>query len=185
MYVGYIIHRQQYTLVLKQRIHSLFSLSSLHVSVSVFTICVNICEFACKCLCEYLWVCVCAYVCVQVYLWVVSMRFLCYTICHLSFYMLCTTVFCRVNTKCFSQCVCACEPHNVHNSLHMHVQCLQNRVYNLFPLIVHSVVHYIVHILQYITCVCMCAMCIYKVVFLTGLPDFQYQNEKQVAANQD
>ena len=28
-----------------------------------------------------------------------------------------------------------------------------------------------------------CAM--YRVVFLTGPPDFQYQNEKQVAANQD
>ena len=26
---------------------------------------------------------------------------------------------------------------------------------------------------------------IYRVVFLTGPPDFQYQNEKQVAANQD
>ena len=25
----------------------------------------------------------------------------------------------------------------------------------------------------------------YRVVFLTGPPDFQYQNEKQVAANQD
>ena len=28
-------------------------------------------------------------------------------------------------------------------------------------------------------------MMIYRVVFLTGPPDFQYQNEKQVAANQD
>ena len=26
---------------------------------------------------------------------------------------------------------------------------------------------------------------LYRVVFLTGPPDFQYQNEKQVAANQD
>ena len=26
---------------------------------------------------------------------------------------------------------------------------------------------------------------IYRVFFLTGPPDFQYQNEKQVAANQD
>ena len=26
---------------------------------------------------------------------------------------------------------------------------------------------------------------IYRVVFLTGPPDFQYQNEKQVAATQD
>ena len=26
---------------------------------------------------------------------------------------------------------------------------------------------------------------IYRVVFLTGPPDFHYQNEKQVAANQD
>ena len=31
----------------------------------------------------------------------------------------------------------------------------------------------------------MCSYQRYRVVFLTGLPDFQYQNEKQVAANQD
>ena len=28
------------------------------------------------------------------------------------------------------------------------------------------------------------AFCTYRVVFLTGPPDFQYQNEKQFAANQ-
>ena len=28
-------------------------------------------------------------------------------------------------------------------------------------------------------------LAMYRVVFLTGPPDFQYQNEKQVAANQD
>ena len=32
---------------------------------------------------------------------------------------------------------------------------------------------------------CWCSSCMYRVVFLTGPPDFQYQNEKQVAANQD
>ena len=31
----------------------------------------------------------------------------------------------------------------------------------------------------------MAFMPLYMVVFLTGPPDFQYQNEKQVAANQD
>ena len=30
-----------------------------------------------------------------------------------------------------------------------------------------------------------CRVNMYRVVFLTGPPDFQYQNEKQVAANQD